>query len=107
MCQLGNSVRIVSALHFFGTLLFDRISSKLCVSNLPSSPLSVLFVSSDDRIAKHQVVGAKAATRKPRRPFPSSEEMRLKGTDFMEYKDCRTDVSVLASLPYWVPIPEQ
>jgi hypothetical protein len=57
----------------------------------------VLVCCSDDRIAKHQVVCAKAATRKPRRPFPSSEEMRLRGTDFMEYKDSRTDVSTRRS----------
>jgi hypothetical protein len=38
------------------------------------------------------VVCAKAATRKPRKQFPSAEEMRLRGTDFLEYKDCRTEV---------------
>lgn len=62
-----------------------------CSTSSSSSPPLLLF-SSEERIAKHQVVCRKNAAKKPRKQFPSAEEMRLRGTDFMEYKDCRTEM---------------
>ena len=52
-----------------------------------------------DRIAKHQVVCAKNATKKPRKQFMSAEEARLRGTDFVVYKDVRADVRTTCFAP--------
>lgn len=44
-----------------------------------------------DRIAKHQMICMKTSGKK-RKQFKSAEQSRLEGTDFWEYRNCRSDV---------------